>query len=170
MKIIGQPLDLLGYNIYTGSYVRAADNARGYEVLPLPKEYPQMHMPWLNLLPESLYWGVRLISEAMGKTKLPICITENGCATEDELTAKGEVLDLARILYLRSYLNNAHRAIAEGYPLIGYFHWSLMDNFEWSWGYTRRFGLTYVDFKTQKRTPKQSFRWYQQTIKDNCVR
>jgi beta-glucosidase len=170
MAIIGQPLDLLGYNIYTGSYVRAADNKRGYEVLPLPKEYPQMHMPWLNLLPEALYWGVRLISESMGKTKLPICITENGCATEDEVTSKGEVLDLARILYLRSYLNNAHRAVSEGYPLIGYFHWSLMDNFEWSWGYTRRFGITHVDFKTQKRTPKQSFRWYQQTIKDNCVR
>lgn len=169
MKIIGQPLDMLGYNIYTGSYVRAADNGRGYELLPLPKEYPQMHMPWLNLLPEALYWGVRLTKEAL-KSNLPICITENGCATEDEVTDKGEVFDLARILYMRSYLNNAHRAIAEGYPLIGYFHWSLMDNFEWSWGYTRRFGLTHVDFKTQKRTPKQSFRWYQQTIKDNCVR
>lgn len=170
MEIIGQPLDQLGYNIYTGSYVRAADNARGYELLPLPKEYPQMHMPWLNFVPESLYWGVRLISEALGKNDLPICITENGCATEDEVTPAGEVLDLGRILYMRSYLNNALRAIAEGYPLQGYFHWSLLDNFEWAWGYTRRFGLTRVDFETQQRTPKESFRWLQQTIKDNCVR
>lgn len=170
MEIIGQPLDLLGYNIYTGSYVRAADNARGYELLPLPKEYPQMHMPWLNFVPESLYWGVRLVSEALGKRDLPICITENGCATEDDVTPAGEVLDLARILYMRSYLNNAQRAIDEGYPLKGYFHWSLLDNFEWSWGFTRRFGLVRVDYQTQQRTPKQSFRWLQQTIKDNCVR
>ena len=70
MAIIGQPLDLLGYNIYTGSYVRAADNKRGYEVLPLPKEYPQMHMPWLNFLPESLYWGVRLISDGRAVARL----------------------------------------------------------------------------------------------------
>ncbi|MEY3895812.1 MAG: hypothetical protein RLZZ214_1332, partial [Verrucomicrobiota bacterium] len=169
MEVIGQPLDLLGFNNYTGTYVRAADNAAGYELLPLPKEYPKIQMPWLNYLPESLYWGVRMISEALGKKDLPICITENGCATEDEVTEKGEVFDLTRIMFMRAYLQNAQRATSEGYPLIGYFHWSLMDNFEWPWGYTRRFGLTHVDFKTQKRTPKASFRWFQQTIKDNRV-
>jgi beta-glucosidase len=169
MKIIGQPLDILGYNIYTGNYVRAADNARGYEVLSLPREYPKLDMPWLNFVPESLYWGVRMISDALGKKDLPIVITENGCATEDGVTSGGEVLDLSRIMYQRSYLRNAHRAVAEGYPLKGYFHWSLLDNFEWSWGYTRRFGITRVDFKTQQRTPKQSFRWYQQTIGENRV-
>lgn len=169
MEIIGQPLDLLGFKNYTGTYVRAADNAAGYELLPLPKEYPKIQMPWLNYLPESLYWGVRMISEALGKKNLPICITENGCATEDELTEKGEVFDLTRILFMRAYLQNAQRATSEGYPLVGYFHWSLMDNFEWPWGYTRRFGLTRVDFNTQKRTPKASFRWFQQTIKDNRV-
>ena len=167
LKIIGQPLDVLGYNIYTGSYVRAADNARGYEILPLPREYPQMHMPWLNFVPESLYWGVRLVSEALGKKDLPIVISENGCATDDEVTAKGEVLDLSRVMFLRSYLRNAHRAVSEGYPLKGYFHWSLLDNFEWSCGYTRRFGLTHVDYATQKRIPKQSFRWYQKVIQEN---
>lgn len=169
MKIIGQPLDVLGYNIYTGSYVRAADNKRGYEILPLPREYPQMHMPWLNFVPESLYWGVRLITEALGKKDLPILITENGCATEDDVTGAGEIFDLSRVMYQRSYLRNAQRAIAEGYPLKGYFHWSLMDNFEWSWGYTRRFGLTHVDFKTQQRVPKQSFYWYQKAIQENRV-
>jgi beta-glucosidase len=107
---------------YTGSYVRAADNARGYELLPLPREYPQMHMPWLNFVPESLYWGVRMITDALGKKDLPIIITENGCATEDEVTDQGEVLDLARVMFLRSYLRNAHRAVSEGYPLKGYFH------------------------------------------------
>jgi beta-glucosidase len=167
LEIIGQPLDVLGYNIYTGSYVRAAENARGYELLPLPREYPQMHMPWLNLVPESLYWGVRMITDALGKKDLPILITENGCATEDEVSGTGEVFDLSRILYLRAYLHNAQRAIADGYPLKGYFHWSLMDNFEWTWGYTRRFGITRVDYETQQRTPKESFRWYQRVIQEN---
>ena len=167
MKIIAQPLDVLGFNIYTGSYVRAADNARGYEILPLPREYPQMHMPWLNFVPESLYWGVRMITDALGKKNLPILITENGCATEDDVTAKGEVLDLARVMYMRAYLRNVHRAISEGYPLKGYFAWSLLDNFEWTWGYTRRFGITRVDYSTQQRTPKESFRWYQKVIAES---
>jgi beta-glucosidase len=70
---------------------------------------------------------------------------------------------------MRSYLRSARRAIAEGYPLMGYFHWSLMDNFEWSWGYLRRFGLTRVDYDTLKRTPKLSFHWYQQVIRENRV-
>jgi beta-glucosidase len=167
LQTIAQPLDVLGYNTYTGSYVRAADNARGYEILPLPGEYPQMHMPWLNLVPESLYWGVRMISDALGKSDLPILITENGCATEDAPTDKGEVFDLSRIMYLRASLQNAQRAASEGYPLKGYFHWSLLDNFEWSWGYTRRFGITRVDYATQQRTPKESFRWYQNVIQAN---
>ncbi len=167
MKIIGQPLDVLCLNIYTGSYVRTAGNALGYEILPLPRGYPQMHMPWLNFAPESLYWGVRMITDALGKKNLPILITENGCATEDNVTAKGEILDLARVMYLRSYLRNAHRAISEGYPLKGYFVWSLLDNFEWNYGYTRRFGITRVDYSTQQRTPKQSFRWYQKVIEAN---
>ena len=169
LAIINQPLDALGFNIYSGAYVRAAANARGYEVLPLPKGYPTMYMPWLNFVPEALYWGVRLVSEALGKKDLPIYISENGCAAEDEVTAKGEVFDLGRVMYMRSYLRSAARAIAEGYPLIGYFTWSLMDNFEWSCGYTRRFGITYVDYKTLRRIPKESYRWYQQTIRANRV-
>jgi beta-glucosidase len=70
-------------------------------------------------------------------------------------------------MYLRSYLRNAQRAINEGYPLIGYFQWSLMDNFEWAWGYTRRFGMTHIDYANQVRTPKESFRWYQAVIREN---
>ena len=169
MEIIAQPLDLLGINLYTGSYVRAAGNSRGYEILPMPNGYPKMGMPWLNLLPESLYWVVRLVGEALGKKDLPLVITENGCATEDVLTAGGALFDLDRVLYLRSYLRQASRAISEGYPLKGYFLWSMLDNFEWAFGYTRRFGITHVDFQTQKRTPKQSFRWYQEVIRQNRV-
>ncbi len=169
LKTIFQPLDAFGLNVYTGNYVRATDNAKGYEVLKLPKNYPNMYMFWLNLVPESIYWGVRHISETLGRKDLPIFISENGCAAPDELNDRGEVIDSDRIMYLRQYLRSAHRAINEGYPLKGYFLWSFMDNFEWSWGYTRRFGITYVDYKTQKRVPKASFNWYKECLRQNRV-
>ncbi|MCX7006928.1 MAG: GH1 family beta-glucosidase [Kiritimatiellaeota bacterium] len=169
MATIGQPLDALGFNVYCGSYVRAAANARGYEVLPLPKNYPHMHTDWLSFVPEAIYWGIRNITDALGKKNLPIYISENGCATEDAVTKSGEVFDLDRVMYLRSYIRSAARALADGYPLIGYFLWSLMDNFEWSYGYNTRFGITYVDYKTQQRIPKQSYRWYQQVIRAGRV-
>ncbi|MCC6352672.1 MAG: beta-glucosidase [Verrucomicrobiae bacterium] len=169
MQTIAQPLDALGFNVYTGHYVRAADNPRGYEVLPLPENYPRMHMPWLHLLPEALYWGARLIGDALRKPALPVFISENGCACEDARGPGGEIIDLGRILYGRAYLRSALRAVADGIPLIGYFHWSLMDNFEWAWGYSRRFGLIYVDYATGARVPKQSFRWYHNVIRSNRV-
>jgi beta-glucosidase len=154
LEIIHQPLDSLGLNIYTGTYVRAASNEDGYEFLNFPKGYPQMHMPWLNILPESIYWGIRHISETVGRNDLPVYITESGCAAQDEVNSTGEVIDTDRIMYLRQHLKSAHQAISEGYPLKGYFLWSFMDNFEWAWGYSRRFGIVYVDYKTQKRIPK----------------
>ncbi|MCX6896646.1 MAG: GH1 family beta-glucosidase [Verrucomicrobia bacterium] len=167
LKTIAQPLDCLGYNGYTGQYVRAAANESGYELLKLPKDYPNIGPSWLKFTPEALYWGVRMISDALGKKDLPMCITENGCATEDTVNERGEVVDLTRIMFLKAYLRNAQRAVDEGYPLKGYFHWSLMDNFEWASAFTMRFGLTHVDYATQKRIPKQSFRWYQQLIRQN---
>lgn len=169
LEIIHQPLDSLGLNIYTGTYVRAVDNEHGYEFLNLPKGYPQMYMPWLNILPESIYWGIRHISETLRRNDLPVYITESGCAAQDEVNATGEVIDTDRIMYLRQHLKSAHQAISEGYPLKGYFLWSFMDNFEWSWGYSRRFGIVYVDYKTQKRIPKASFEWYAETIRQNRV-
>ena len=169
MAIIGQPLDALGLNIYTGHYVRAADTPGGHEVLPLPRNYPNMILPWLNFVPESIYWVIRSIANTPGGKGLPLYIAENGCATDDELTATGEIIDTARVMYLRSYLRSVQRALAEGYPVKGYFLWSLMDNFEWIAGYSRRFGLVHVDFKTGKRTPKLSYQWYQQVIRENRI-
>lgn len=96
-------------------------------------------------------------------------ITENGCAAQDEVNANGEVIDTDRIMYLRQYLKSADRAISEGYPLKGYFLWSLMDNFEWVEGYSKRFGIIYVDYKTQQRIPKASFEWYAECIRQNRV-
>jgi beta-glucosidase len=169
LAIIHQPLDWLGVNFYFGVYVRAAETPTGYEILPFPPSYPRLHMPWLHLVPDCLYWGIRHISETLGRPDLPLVITENGCATQDALTDTGEVLDCDRILYLREHLRSAHRAIQEGYPLQGYFLWTLMDNFEWSWGRDRRFGLLYTDFETQQRIPKASFYWYQECIRQNRV-
>jgi beta-glucosidase len=169
LKTIHQPLDLFGLILYTGSYVRAANNKQGYEVLAFPKSYLQMHADWIKFLPESIYWAIRHINDTLGRKDLPVFISENGCVTQDELNEKGEVIDTDRIVYLRQYLKAAHRALHEGYPLKGYFLWSLMDNFEWETGYGHRFGILYTDYKTQQRIPKASFNWYSECISQNRV-
>jgi len=169
LTTIHQPLDALGFNVYTGLYVRAANTPQGYEVLPFPCGYPRLHMPWLHVVPDSLYWGVRHISDTLNRPDLRVFISENGCAAQDTLTNQGEVLDLDRIEYLRQYLRSAHRAASEGYPLTGYFLWSFLDNFEWAYGRDRRFGITYIDYATQQRIPKASFHWYASCVQENRV-
>lgn len=169
LKNIHQPLDALGLNIYTGTYVRATTTDRGYEVLNFRESYPRLHMPWLWMVPEALYWGIRHVSETVGCSDLPIFITENGCAAIDEVNDQGEVIDLERIVYLRQYLKAVHRATEEGYPCKGYFLWSLLDNFEWAWGYDRRFGIVYTDYPSQNRIPKASFYWYQECLRQNRI-
>jgi beta-glucosidase len=167
MKIIGSPLDFVGLNIYTPQYVRADDSANGYAIEPNPSSYPHMASPWLTLGPECIYWGVRNVCDIW---KVPaIYITENGTSSDDVLTPAGRVDDVDRVMYLRNHLTHLHRAVTEGYPVKGYFLWSLMDNFEWADGYSKRFGIHYVDFKTQKRTPKLSAEWYKQVIAKNAV-
>jgi beta-glucosidase len=168
LETIRQPLDSFGLNLYTGVWVRAADNEKGYEILNLPKGYLRMNTDWLWVLPEALYWGLRHIQSECG-FKGELFIAENGCAAQDEVTPRGEVMDLDRILYLRTYLKQAHRAVSEGLPLKGYFLWSLMDNFEWASGYTQRFGIVWNSYDTQHRIPKASAKWYAECIKQNRV-
>ena len=98
-----------------------------------------------------------------------IFITENGASASDKPTPDGRVFDLDRIMYLRAYLTQLQRATSEGVPVHGYFHWSLMDNFEWVDGYEKRFGLYHVDFETQKRTPKLSAEFYRKLIAGNAM-
>jgi beta-glucosidase len=117
-------------------------------------------------VPDALYWGVKFLKELGAKE---MYISENGCCGTDEMTDRGEVLDVDRVQYLRSHLRAAHRAIGDGLPLKGYFEWSLMDNFEWAEGYTKRFGLFHVDYATQKRTPKLSAKWYAEVVRANRV-
>jgi beta-glucosidase len=99
---------------------------------------------------------------------LPIYVLENGIACADKPDADGTVADQPRIEFLRAYTDAMFDAIKAGADVRGYFVWSLIDNFEWSWGYGPRFGLVYVDYPTQRRLPKASFRWYAELIKGRC--
>lgn len=168
MEAIGSKLDFVGLNIYVPQYVRADSSAKnGYTVVNQPQSFPHMWSPWLFMGPECLYWGIRNVVDLW---KVPaIYITENGTSSDDVLTSAGRVDDTDRIMYLRNHVTHMHRAVQEGYPVKGYFLWSLMDNFEWADGYSKRFGLHYVDFKTQKRTPKLSAEWYKNVIAKNSV-
>jgi beta-glucosidase len=170
MEAIGSKLDFVGLNVYTPQYVRADDSAMGFAVEPNPSSYPHMFSPWLTLGPECIYWAVRNTCDIWKEKAPAIYITENGTSSDDVLTPAGTVEDVDRVMYLRNHLTQLHRAVQEGYPVKGYFLWSLMDNFEWADGYSKRFGLHYVDFKTLKRTPKRSAQWYTDVIAKNAVR
>lgn len=163
-ELIAAPTDFLGLNIYSGSFVRAGRRGRP-EVVPPSPSYPRADSDWLHLAPRALYWGTKLAAEVYGEKN--IYITETGCGYDDDTVARGECLDLHRVEYLRSYLTELHRAIRDGAPVKGCFVWSFLDNFEWTDGYTRRFGLVHVDFKTQRRTPKLSARWYADVARTN---
>ncbi|HTW80404.1 MAG TPA: family 1 glycosylhydrolase, partial [Terracidiphilus sp.] len=164
---IGSPLDFVGVNIYTSEYARASDSRLGFAIEPRPASYPHMASSWINIAPECLYWGIRNVCDLWHPKAM--FITENGCSSDDVLTPDGHVADIDRVMYLRNHITNLHRAAAEGYPIKGYFLWSLMDNFEWVDGYSKRFGIHYVDYKTLKRYPKLSADWYREVIRRNEV-
>jgi beta-glucosidase len=114
-------------------------------------------MDWL-IDPDGLHQILtRVAAEAPG---LPLYITENGCAADDYVNPEGQINDFERVDYIHGHLLAALSAIEAGVNVAGYFHWSLMDNFEWAWGYQRRFGLYHVDFGTQRRTAKLSATYY----------
>jgi beta-glucosidase len=167
LAIIASPTDFLGINIYQPSWVRADASAAGYAVVPYPSSYPAMFSDWLKIGPEAIYWGPRLASDLWKIAD--IYITENGASAHDTIAPDGHVYDTDRVMFLRAYLTQMQRAVADGVPIKGYFLWSLLDNFEWNDGYERRFGITYVDFATQKRTPKLSAEFYRQVIAANRV-
>jgi beta-glucosidase len=167
LKVISSPLDFTGINIYTPTWVRADASPSGFTPVPNPASYPHMASSWLTIGPEALYWGPRNVAK-LWKVK-EIYITENGCSSSDVPAADGIVYDTDRVMYLRNYLSQLQRATADAVPVKGYFLWSLMDNFEWADGYTNRFGLHYVDYTTQTRTPKLSARFYRETIRRNAV-
>jgi len=162
MELISQPLDFYGVNIYSGEPVQAG-GPQGWSPVQRPPGSPQTAMGW-PVSPESLEWGPRFLFD---RYKLPIVITENGMASHDVVSLDGQVHDPARIDFLARYLGALQRAIAGGVDVRGYFQWSLLDNFEWAEGYRQRFGIVYVDYQTQKRTPKASAHWYKDVIATN---
>jgi beta-glucosidase len=167
MQAIGSPIDFLGLNVYAPNYVRVDDSPQGYAIVPRQASYPHMASPWIAVGPEVLYWAVRNVCELWHLRE--IYITENGCSADDVVTADGRIEDTDRVMYLRNHLTHLHRAAKEGFPVKGYFLWSLLDNFEWADGYSKRFGIHYVDFKTEKRTAKLSAEWYREAIRRNAV-
>jgi beta-glucosidase len=167
MAIIGSKLDFVGMNIYQPTWVRAAEGPDGYAIVPPPASYPAMFSSWLTVGPEAIYWGPRFAKELWNVPA--IYITENGASSADTVTPDGHVYDTDRVMYLRNYLMQLQRTIQDGAPVKGYFLWSLLDNFEWADGYDKRFGITYVDFATQRRILKLSSTFYKQTIANNSV-
>jgi len=162
MDTMRQPLDFFGVNIYRAGVVRAGKGGR-VEGVPTPVGHPQTSFNWL-VQPETHYWGPKFYYE---RYKLPIVITESGLSNPDWIARDGAVHDPQRIDYVGRHLVQLRRAIADGIPVKGYFHWSLLDNFEWGEGYRQRFGFIHIDFSTGKRTPKDSYYWYRHVIATN---
>jgi beta-glucosidase len=168
LKIISTPNDFVGLNIYAPQfYVVATDQKPGWKPLPMPASFPHMNSEWLRIAPEVIYWAPRIAAKLWNIKS--IYISENGTSSEDKIRTDGQIYDLDRISFLRNYLAQLQRATAEGVPVHGYFLWSLMDNFEWIFGYEKRFGLYRVDFETQARVPKLSAAFYRDLVARNAI-
>jgi beta-glucosidase len=173
LETIAAPLDFLGVNYYS-RYVVGGTEPDGFRkpsawpgsehVRFSRRGYPVTAMDW-EIDPAGLYEVLRRVHD--GYPAIPLYVTENGAAFHDWVAPDGTVDDPERVAYLDAHLRASHRAIVDGVPLKGYFAWSLLDNFEWSWGYSRRFGIMYVDYRTQRRTPKASAAWYADVARRN---
>ncbi|MBE6110552.1 MAG: glycosyl hydrolase family protein [Erysipelotrichaceae bacterium] len=157
LKIISEPMDFVGVNVYQPS--NPLLNKEGYDTEKLPKTM----LDWV-IDGRCLYWTIRQYWE---RYHLPVMVTENGMANPDEVGADGCVHDEIRRTFLHDFLQGVSRAVDEGIPVLGYQHWSIMDNFEWCSGYGPRFGLIHIDYETQKRTIKDSARYYAEIIRTN---
>jgi beta-glucosidase len=165
LETISVPIDFLGVNYYTRSIVKY-DEESMLKAENVPGPGKRTEMGW-EISPESLYDLLKRLDREY--TKLSIYITENGAAFKDEVTEDGRVHDDERIEYIKEHLKAAAKFIEEGGNLKGYFVWSLMDNFEWAHGYSKRFGIVYVDYKTQKRILKDSALWYKGVIQRSVI-
>lgn len=161
MKLVSEPVDVYGQNIYNGKCIRMGRDGHPEEV-KRHNGFPRTAMGW-PVTPECLYWGPKFLYERYQK---PLYITENGISCHDVVSLDGKVHDPGRIDFLARYLTQLKKAAAE-IDLRGYFQWSLMDNFEWAKGYSERFGLIFTDYQTQQRICKDSAYWYKELICTN---
>jgi len=167
MATIQQPVDWFGLNHYSPVYVQAdTGSVIGCGFGPAPAEVPRTAIGW-PIQPAAFCETLLSLSD---KYRLPIYVLENGTATRDQILESGAVEDPDRIAYLDAYISEMHKAIDAGADVRGYFVWSLLDNFEWNAGYSQRFGLVRVDYKSLKRTSKSSAHWYAETIRANQQR
>ena len=160
LDVISAPIDFLGVNNYFRFVARAGRNGDGPQIVKDP-DAPATDMGW-EVHPESLY--KLLVRVARDYAPRAIYVTENGAAYGDVRAHDGGVHDPERIEYLQGHIDAVLRAAADGAPMKGYFVWSFLDNFEWSMGYSKRFGIVYVDYPTLERVPKDSFYWYRDLI------
>jgi beta-glucosidase len=160
LETIAQPLDFLGINFYCPNWASAVDNG-ALDVGDVPPDLERTAMGW-PIAPESLTDLLVRVRNDYGV--IPLVITENGAAFDDVLDGSEVVEDPLRVAYLREHIASVERARAKGVDIRGYYVWSLLDNFEWEWGYEKRFGIVFVDFPTQRRIPKRSALWYRDLI------
>lgn len=156
---IGRPLDAVGFNLYDATPARQAPDGSP-EFVPWPPGAPRSAFNW-PITPAALYYGPLFAWQRYG---LPTIILENGLSTRDWLALDGQVHDAERVNFIERHLSALLRAREAGVPIEGYFHWSFLDNYEWNHGYRERFGLVYVDYRTGRRTPKDSFLSYRGLI------
>jgi beta-glucosidase len=162
MATINQPLDYCAVNLYYAATVKAGPDGKP-ERVPDPPDMPRSHKG-SAITPDLLYWGPKFLAERYHK---PIVVTENGISLADAPGPDGKVHDPQRTAFLNSYLAAYKRAHSEGVPVAGYFHWSLLDNWEFASGYLEQFGLIHVDRKTQQRIVKDSAYRYKAIIQSN---
>lgn len=161
-RVIQTPIDFLGINYYSRSVVKSAPGLLPFHADRVRQDQsPHTAMDW-EIFPEGLKSCLLWVKRRYGD--IPLYITENGGAFDDPSPVKGRVPDADRVAYFRDHLRAAQEAIAEGVNLKGYFAWSLLDNFEWAFGYSKRFGLVHVDYATQTRTLKDSALFYRRVI------
>jgi beta-glucosidase len=166
-RLARQPIDLIGINYYSRSLIRHDPNGTLLQIGWGHAEGAAFtDMGW-EIYPDGLRETLLWVRDQYGPVDQ--YVTENGAAFPDAVDAHGAVPDEERRRYLRDHFIAAHQALAQGVPLRGYYVWSLLDNFEWAFGYTKRFGIIYVDYPTQRRIPKASARWYRSVIDRNAV-
>jgi beta-glucosidase len=161
MRTIAAPLDFLGLNYYSRNTVRAGGPAHAYATVP-DVDAPHTAMGW-EVYPDGL---LELLLRLHEEYEVPsLAVTENGAAYDDARSPDGSVDDPERVEFLRDHVAAVARAVARGVPVEAYYVWSLLDNFEWAQGYSKRFGIVYVDYETLERVPKASYRWYRDLIR-----
>ena len=165
LDLIAAPIGFVGVNNYTRQVVNAGINLDEFQSAANPNPHAQYtEMNW-EVYPNGLFDILTRLHTHYHAPK--IYVTENGCSYSDAPDENGQDQDQRRIDFLQQYLSGVQQAVADGVPVAGYFVWSFLDNYEWTKGYSQRFGLVYVDYETQQRTPKNSAYWYRDVIQRN---